>query len=48
VSHGVDARELAVLQRIARTAGVPDSELATLIGRVDGLLTAQAAAAPTG
>lgn len=46
VSHGLDARELAVLQRIARTAGVPDPDLAKLIARVDQLLTAPASVAP--
>jgi hypothetical protein len=48
VSHGVDARELAVLQRIARAAGVPDSELAALVSRIDGLLTVPASFAPKG
>jgi hypothetical protein len=42
VSHGVDARELAVLQRIARAAGVADSEVAALVARIDGPLTTPA------
>ncbi|MGO8996437.1 MAG: hypothetical protein ACLQVI_24240 [Polyangiaceae bacterium] len=46
VSHGLDARELALLQRIARAAGLPDSELGALIARVDGLLSGPVAAPP--
>jgi tellurite resistance protein len=39
VSHGVEARELAALQRIARAAGVEDAKLGALITRVDAMLT---------
>jgi hypothetical protein len=39
VSHGVDARELALLQRIARAAGIADSDLAGLVARIDALLS---------
>jgi hypothetical protein len=46
VSHGVDARELAVLQRIARTAGVADADLAKLVARVDQLLTSPVSVPP--
>jgi hypothetical protein len=46
VSHGVDARELAVLQRIGRAAGVPDSELAALVARIDSLLTSPTSIPP--
>lgn len=42
VSHGLDARELAVLQRIARAAGVADAELGKLVARVDSLLSSPA------
>jgi hypothetical protein len=46
VSHGLDARELAVLQRIARTAGVPDADLGRLVAQVDQILTSPASVPP--
>ncbi len=39
VSHGVEARELAALQRIARAAGLDDARLTALITRMDTMLT---------
>lgn len=40
VSHGIDQSELAILQRMARAAGVPDEALVALIDRVDAQLMA--------
>jgi len=40
VSHGLEARELAALQRIAKGAGMDDARLSVLIGRMDTMLTA--------
>jgi tellurite resistance protein len=44
VSHGVEARELAALQRIARAAGLEDARLSALITRMDAMLTTAPAA----
>jgi tellurite resistance protein len=40
VSHGVETRELAALQRIANAAAVPDSELTQIVTRIDAMLSA--------
>lgn len=39
VSHGVEARELAALLRIAKAAGLDEPTLVALIGRIDAMLT---------
>jgi hypothetical protein len=39
VSRGVDRRELAVLPRIPRAGGMEESELASLLRRIDGMLS---------
>lgn len=44
VSHGVDTKELASLQRIAGAAAVPDVELMQIVARIDAMLSAPALA----
>ena len=44
VSHGMETRELAALQRVANAAAVPDVELMQIVARIDAMLTAPALA----
>ncbi len=44
VSHGMETRELAALQRIANAAAVPDVELMQIVARIDAMLSAPALA----
>jgi tellurite resistance protein len=39
VSHGVETRELAALQKIAGAAGLPDNELMQIVSKMDAMLS---------